>query len=453
MWKRGHVFALSAGAAVLIALAGWSFRHTNPATAYLTASVERGDLHITLSAIGSLSAVVTVQVGSQLSGQVAELLVDFNDEVREGQQIATIDPRSFAARLREAEAAFQVSQARLMTARSALDQAKAQLARAQSSVPAVNAKAKKAQVKAEDAKRDLARAKRLRSTYSAATIENAIALYESAAADVRELEAGREAAGFAVVASEAAMKMAEADLQNAEAALNQQAAVLEQAQIELSRTVIRAPINGVVISRDVDVGQTVAASLEAPTLFTIAQDLRQMQVLAAVDEADIGKVSVGQRARFTVDAYPGRDFEGVVKEIQKAPRVTQNVVTYTVVLSANNSDLVLLPGMTAIVRVFVESAADVVAIPNAALRFSPPEVLARDMKATKQQATKPSETGDAARVWVPGDNREPRPVKVRIGRSDADVTELIAGPLQIGQEVIVGTATSAREPGLLDRLW
>jgi HlyD family secretion protein len=209
---------------------------------------------------------------------------------------------------------------------------------------------------------------------------------------------------------------------------------LDEAQVELARTTIRAPIDGVVIGRDVDLGQTVAASLEAPTLFTIAQDLRRMEVHASIDEADIGRVRRDQHVTFTVDAYPQRSFEGSVVQIRKAPQVIQNVVVYTVVISAENPDLLLLPGMTATVTVQVSQVADTLRVPNAALRFEPPEG-AR----VGEPRVQPGELSDGLPgfVWVL-DGGMPVQVPIRVGAAERTASQVIAGTLSEADQVIVG---------------
>jgi HlyD family secretion protein len=235
----------------------------------------------------------------------------------------------------------------------------------------------------------------------------------------------------------------------AQAAERQQVAELDQARIDLARTVISAPIDGVVIGRDVDRGQTVAASLEAPTLFTIARDLRQMEVHANIDEADIGRIRLDQRASFTVDAYPGRTFAGRVAQIRKAPQLTQNVVTYIVVLSTQNTDLALLPGMTAVVSITVEEAKGVLKIPNAALRFGPPGATGANAASSGVALG----GGQAGVVWVPGVGARPHPVQVTLGRSNESATELVDSPLLAGERVIVGMASTPQEHSWFGFSW
>ena len=408
---------------------------------YVTVPVERGDLSTTLSATGTLNALVTVEVGSQLSGQVAELLVDFNDEVREGQPLARLDPRTFESEVREAEAALEVTRAQILTERATLQTAAAELAAERSKLDIAKARVESAQAQLAETERDLQRKQTLAGTevLAQAHVDQATTAYQSAAAGLRAAEAEVEVAKEAVVAAEARQVISDANLLYAEAAERRQAAELDQARIDLARTVISAPIDGVVIGRDVDRGQTVAASLEAPTLFTIAQDLRQMEVHANIDEADLGRIRLGQQASFTVDAYPGRAFAATVTQIRKAPQSIENVVTYTVVMSTRNCDLALLPGMTAIVAITVEEARDVLKVPNAALRFQPPS----DTGANAAASREASGTGPGALVWVPGANDVPVPVRVTLGRSNDSATEVVSGPLRPGQHwVIIGTASA-----------
>jgi HlyD family secretion protein len=420
---------------------------------YLTAAVERGDLSTTVTATGTLNAVETVEVGSQLSGQVAELLVDFNDEVRQGQPLARLDPRTFESEVREAEAALEVAQAQVLTQRAKLQTAVSEAAATRSRLKVAEAGVERALARLGETKRDLRRKQVLAGTETLAPahVDQATTANKSAAAGLRAAEAEMEVAKEAVVAAEAGQRMADADVLYAEAAERQQAAELDQARIDLARTVIAAPNDGVVIGRDVDRGQTVAASLEAKTLFTIAQDLRHMEVHAKVDEADIGQIRVGQRASFTVDAHPGRTFSGTVEQIRKASEVVENVVTYTVVLSARNADLALLPGMTAMIQVVVDEVEDVLKVPNAAVRFSPPKSAAARPVANAAAAA--SASGSPAVVWVLGADARPRAVRVTLGRSNESATELIDGPLRAGQPVIVGTASTPQDHSWFGFSW
>jgi HlyD family secretion protein len=426
-----------------------------PAASYLTAAVERGDIRTTVAAIGTLDAVETVEVGSQLSGQVAELLVDFNDEVREGQPLARLDSRTFESEVRECEAALEVARAQVLTQRARLQTAHSEAAAARSRLKVAQAGLERARALLEETERDLGRKRILAGsqTLAQAHVDQATTMNQSAAAGLRAAQAQVEIAKEAVVAAEAGQLMADANLLYAQAAEKQKVAELDQARIDLARTVIAAPSDGVVIGRDVDRGQTVAASLEAPTLFTLAQDLRQMEVHAKVDEADIGQIRVGQRATFTVDSHPGRIFDGVVQQIRKAPEVVENVVTYTVVLSARNADLMLLPGMTAMIQVVVDEAEDVLKVPNAAVRFRPPRGTSAAQPVANADATPATASGSPAVVWVPGDHGMPTPVRVVLGRSSESATELVEGPLRAGQGVIVGTATPPRDDSWFGFSW
>lgn len=336
---------------VLLASGGYAwYRHQATdagAAAFRVDKVVRGPMTAQVSASGTLNAVVSVQVGSQVSGQIKEVLADFNAEVKQGQLIARLDPETFESRLRQSEADVDAANAQLLTAQAGVSAARAALARARVSLA--------------DAKRDLERKEMLveRQFISPAELDKARALYNIGVEDVNS--------------ASAQLGVTEAQVGSARANVKQREAQRQQARIDLERTAIRAPVNGVVIKRSVDAGQTVAASLQAPELFIIARDLRDMQVDTSIDEAEIGKVRVGQRATFTVDSFPGRSFSGEVRQVRKAALNVQNVVTYTVVVSAPNPDLTLLPGMTANVRIVTDTRDAVLKVPNAALRFRPPD--------------------------------------------------------------------------------
>ncbi|MCA3217172.1 MAG: efflux RND transporter periplasmic adaptor subunit [Burkholderiales bacterium] len=309
-------------AVLLLALAGgamyWTQRDTAATPTFRTGKVERGPITATVSATGTLNPVTSVQVGTQVSGQIKELFVDFNSPVKKGQLIARIDPETFEYRVRQAQADAEA-------ARSAKN---------------------RAQVSLVNTRRELDRTKEL---------------------VAREFVSPAE-----LDAKQAQFDLAQADVRNAQAVVAQREASLASARVDLGRTEIRAPVDGVVIKRSVDVGQTVAASLQAPELFIIAKDLRDMQVETSIDEADVGRIRIGQRASFTVDSFPGRSFNGEVKQVRKAAQNVQNVVTYTVLVTANNDAGQLMPGMTANVRIVTDTRESVLKAPNAALRFRPP---------------------------------------------------------------------------------
>jgi HlyD family secretion protein len=341
---------------------------------FRTAPITRGTVTAAVSATGNLNAVITVQVGSQVSGQIRELFADFNTAVKRGQLIARIDPASFEARASQARAELEASEATVLNQRAQVERARADVDNARAALAGARAQTAKSEVTLADAKRDLDRKSDLSEKEFIARSERdtAQATYDSGRAQLEANRAQEVALASAIRSAEAQLRVAEAQLKSAEATVKQKQAALDQAAVDLDRTYIRAPVDGVVVSRNVDTGQTVAASLQAPTLFVIAQDLSKMQVDTNVDEADIGRIAVGQVATFTVDSFAGQQFAGRVVQIRKSPKTIQNVVTYNVVVAADNPDLKLLPGMTANLRIVTETKHDVVRVPNAALRFRPP---------------------------------------------------------------------------------
>ena len=337
-------------AVLLAALAagGWYWvqsRNDDGEVRYRLAKVERGALAAVVVASGTLNATTTVQVGSQISGQVKEIFADFNTAVKKDQVIARIDPSTFELRVNQA--------------RADLDSAQSAVAVARSNQAAAQASLGQVKVTLADAQRDYERKKSLvdKNYISGAELDKAKTLLDSTREQLKAVEAQ--------------LSVSQAQIRSALAAVKQRESLLKQAEVDLERTVIRAPVDGTVILRNVDAGQTVAASLQAPVLFTIAQDLRDMQVEAAIDEADVGRLRTGMPATFAVDAFPRRNFAGEIKQIRKSPVNVQNVVSYTVVITAANPDLALLPGMTANVRIAVDQRANVLKVPNAALRFRP----------------------------------------------------------------------------------
>jgi HlyD family secretion protein len=404
---------------------------------YRTAPIERGRLVTTTTSTGTIEAVVTVEVGSQLSGQVAELFVDFNDEVKKGQAIAQLDQQSFKAEVREASAALAIAQAGVRMQEAAVKRARSNLARAETKRKVLQARTENARIALEKAERDLARADGLRrkGAVAVSVLEDAQTERDKIAVDHRSAEAEQAVHEQEIAIARADLLEAEAALANARGVVSQKQAVLEQAEVRLERTVIRSPIDGVVIGRNIDRGQTVAASLEAPTLFTIAQDLRQMEVHAKIDEADIGRIRVGQRAIFTVDSYPRRTFSGEVTQIRKAPQAVKNVVVYTVLIATENPDLALLPGMTAVARIVIDEVSDVLKVPNAALRYKPPDEVAEAAPARDDDTAL---KGIPATVWVKRVDGSVAPVRIGTGAADATATELVSGPLTEGEAVVVG---------------
>jgi HlyD family secretion protein len=351
----------------------WIRNGRNDSVSFRTASVERGPIISAVSTSGTLNAVITVQVGSQVSGQIKELLADFNSEVKAGLVIARIDPETFEAKVRQAQAELEVARANIHIQRAGIERAEKELANAAALRYSAKANTEKARVTLVNAKRNLDRRRALfqSGAVSESLIDDAQTAHDQTLAQLKSNEADERAAESLVASREAALKTARAQVDYAVEQVRQKEAALKQAEVDLENTFIRSPVDGVVIERAVDIGQTVAASFQAPKLFVIAQDLRRMQVETDVDEADIGRVQLGQQAIFSVDAFAGREFFGQVQQIRKAPRVVQNVVTYIVLVSADNTDLRLLPGMTANIQIIVDERREVLKVPNAALRFKP----------------------------------------------------------------------------------
>lgn len=432
-WIALALVAASAAAAYWYATSG------QPSPAYRLAPVTRGPVASAVTASGTINPVISVQVGSQVSGQIKQLLVDFNSEVRTGQLIARIDPDIFETQVEQAQADLAVARANVATQHAALLRAQADVESARANRVAAQAQTEKTRAALADAQRDYDRKRRLAESgaETAASRDTALAMRDQTRAQLGANEAQELSLAASIRAAEAQVKTAEANIQTAEAQVLQKQAVLRHAQVNLDHTYIRAPVDGTVILRNVDVGQTVAASLQAPVLFTIAQDLRAMQVHTSVDEADVGVIKDGQDVRFTVDAYPGRTFEGVVEQVRKAPQVVQNVVTYDVVVSAPNPDLLLFPGLTANVRIVTATRDQAIRLPNAALRYRPSQGV---------RAERPGLPGEG-QVFVLDGEGKPRPVTLKLGISDGSVTEMLAGDLQEGRQVIVGEVTDAQGRG------
>jgi HlyD family secretion protein len=404
--------------AVVVAVAAGIYYYRSDVAAVAptlnTAEVSQGDVVATVEATGTLEAVTTVEVGTQVSGTIKTLGADFNSQVHQGQVIAQLDSSLFDT---------QVAQERATVAR-------------------LNAEVQRARVQAEDAQVKLGRARDL-------------------AAKELIAKSDLDAAVSTANAADASVKSAEAQLVQAQASLN-------QAQVNLSHTVIRAPIDGVVIARNVNVGQTVAASMQAPTLFVLAQNLKEMLVNASVDESDIGKIQTKQPVRFRVDAYPNEIFHGTVSQVRLQPTVEQNVVSYVTVIDVPNPDLKLKPGMTAAVTIETGRADDAIKVPNAALRFRPTQ---EAFEALGQKAPEPRqrpdgqspsargqqggsggnqsrERGDGTQrnaVWVLAQNTLKR-VPVQVGISDGTSTAVTGSDLAPGTRVVTGVTTASATP-------
>jgi HlyD family secretion protein len=366
--KKRWVFAVvAAGIAIFVAI--WAFRDNGENMMYQTEPVTRGEIMASVSATGTISAVTTVEVGTQVSGTIKEIYVDYNSQVEEGQLIALINPEIFEAQAEQAEASLALAKAGVLKANATLD----------------------------DAKRNLDRMKQLSG-------RNLIAQSELDAAQTQ-------------------YALAEAGLSEAKAQVGQARAALKKAQVDLKNSRIYSPVDGVVISKSVDVGQTVAASFQTPTLFTIAEDLTKMQIETSVDEADIGRVSEGQEVIFTVDAYPSLTFSGTVSQVRIEPIMVENVTTYTTVVSVENPDLKLKPGMTANVTIVTDRHPQALRVPSAALRFRPSDhPLVGEI------------TGEA--VWIVKGS-DIHPVAIESGISDGRYVEVASGEVKEGDSVVV----------------
>ena len=390
-------------AAIGLAIGGYVFFNgeRKAPVRYRTAGVDRGAVISIVSATGTINPVVSVQVGTQVSGMIKSLHADFNSRVKAGDTVAVIDPEPFKARRDQAASNLEMARSNVGRAKTDLAQRKRELDRVQSLV--------------------------VQQFVSQNDVDVALTNYQSAEAQVRVAEAQAKQAG----------------------------AALNSAELELKYTVIRSPVDGIVVARNVEVGQTVASSFATPNLFLIALDLTKMQVDTNVSESDIGGMTEGKEATFTVDAYPGVRFAGTIRQVRLAPINMQNVVTYNVVVAVDNQDLRLKPGMTANVSIVVAQKDQVLKVPNAALRFSPPQgdrpdgqsgegksVKAEGHTGGGRPAAVSAESGGQTRkIWKLGASGDLEPMTIQTGISDGVSTEVLAGPVTEGDMVVVGIDT------------
>jgi HlyD family secretion protein len=398
---------------------------------HFSAKVERGDINDVVEATGTINAVITVQVGSQVSGSIAKLYADFNSRVHKGDVVALIDPALFRGALLQATADFENANANLEAARANLEKAKAALV----------------QTKAD--------------------YERAVGLTKDGVTSQQQLDLAKSNYDSA----NASVGGAVANITQAEAQVNLKKAAVTVARTNLDYTVIRSPIDGIVVARNVDVGQTVAASLQAPTIFTIAQDLTKMWVYAKTDESDVDNIKVGQLVTFKVDALPKETFRGTVTQVRMNPTTVQSVVTYDTIVEFANPDLKLFPGMTAYVTIPVATVRNVLKLPNTALRYKPPmhmeEILSLYKRYGIEESEKPQASEDpegaparvgsqnalraktdTAVVWRLHRDNTMEPVKVSLGITDhayTEVTALVNGQLQQGDDVIIRSVTSSTQ--------
>jgi HlyD family secretion protein len=425
----------------IVALALW--RERSVGEQFVTAAVERGSIRHTVTATGTLQAVTTVQVGSQVSGTIAALYADYNSRVSKGQIIAHLNPSIFQAQVDSGRANLEAARASLADAqaRKLIAQSNVENLRAGISSAAANVAAFKAQ--SDDALNALRRQERLAAgqVIPQRELEAAQASYQAAEARYQQATAQlNQARTLEQSAARAGLAQADAQIKQAQAQVQQTEAALRQAEENLRNATIYSPIDGVVVSRNVDVGQTIAASFQAPTLFTIANDLTHMQVIANVDQADIGVINQSNRLSFTVDAFEDQTFTGKISQIRLNPQTVQNVVTYNVVIDVDNPEQKLMPGMTANLIVTTAERANVLKIPNAATRFILQGAPLEKPKAGEVEsatAGAASAGGRTRTVWVLGGDNKPQTRSIRVGITDGINTEVIEGELREGEQVII----------------
>jgi HlyD family secretion protein len=340
---------------------------------YRAAPADRGLITASVRATGTLNPVTTVLVGSQLSGQIVEILADYNSPVKAGQVVARLYSEQIKARRDAARADLEQGHADVAMRRAQMDRTRATRLRAEAALQDMLAQRDRTTAQLADARRNLERQKELvaRGVGAQNALETAGTQTEVQKAALASSEAQIAAARAELNGLDADIALATAQLKSAEAVILQREAKLKDIEIDLERTDIRSPVDGVVVQRQIDLGQTVAASLNAPTLFTIAQDLREIDIYANIDEADVGRLKAGQQVSFTVNAYPNRMFAGTVRMVRLGAQTIQNVVTYTAVVGVDNRDMALLPGMTANLQIMTDERANALRVPNAALRFRP----------------------------------------------------------------------------------
>jgi HlyD family secretion protein len=526
---RRKKLILGIGAVAALALAAFYFwGRGSTAPVYMTAKVERGNLRNTVTATGTLQAVTTVQVGSQASGTISALNADFNSVVKKGQVVAQLDPAVAKAQVDQSRAALQQAQASLQLARAGVANSRAGVSDSQARALAAQSTVQNSQAGVSSSQANLAvlkaqqddalsLLKQQESLLKSGVIaqrdydtamtayQAAEARYNQAAAQVNMAVYSEQSASGAGIAqsvaqvqqSQAQVQQAQAQVQQAQAQVQQAQAALRLAEVNLTHLTIISPIDGIVVSRNVDVGQTVAASLSAPTLFTIANDLKQMQVIANIDQADIGLVEQAKSVKFTVDAFPGKDFDGKIQQMRLNPTNVQNVVTYNVVMDVNNPEQKLKPGMTANLVITIDERNNVLKVPNSALRFTPQDAGGQKISANPSGANpgganngagsgqgrrqgananaSPTDNANAATassspalnngpqgatrtfapasapviegqtriVWVLGADGKPQSRRIKIGLTDGASTEVVEGNLQEGEMVIIGQTISA----------
>lgn len=436
--KRLRWVAVILGALALAAAGVLWQAYRGEAITYETVPVERGSIQAKVTATGTLNAVVDVLVSSQVSGNIQALYADWNSKVKKGQLVALIDPEILQAQVNQATATFRSTQAATLTAQAQLEKAKSDLTAAIANEKNVEAICAKDLANEINAKAQWDRADELfhENVIAQQDLDTAKANYDASQAQLTADRAQIDAAKQTIKSAQALVEVAKNQLAMTQAQERQTKAALQQAQINLDHCQIYAPVDGTVIARRMDVGQTVASTLNPPTIFEIAQDLAKMQVDTNVDESDVGNVARAQKATFIVDSYPDTVFRGTVADIRKAPIVTQNVVTYDVVITVDNSDLKLFPGMTANVTILTAKLEDTLKVPNSVLRFRP-------SAAVLKHSGLPAATPDKQQLYVLSSEKLTR-VPVKFGLSDSKYTSVTSDQLQPGMQVVARAISNSR---------
>lgn len=432
-------WAVAVSMALTLAVGGLLWRaHLQNKITYETVPVERGPIQATVTATGTLNAVVDVLVSSQVSGNIKALYADWNSKVTKGQLVALIDPEIFQSQVDQAAATLRAAHGATVSAQAQLEKSKTDLSTTianEKSAEAILAKDVANEVNAKgqwerDTQANLVAEKEIQAQIvSQQDVDTAKANYDASQAQVAADQAQINAAKQTIQSAQSSVLVAQSQAATAQAQEREMQAALQQAQTNLDHTRIVAPVDGTVIARRMDVGQTVASTLNPPTIFEIAQDLTKMQVDTNVDESDVGNVVKGEKATFLVDSYSGTTFHGIVADVRRAPIVTQNVVTYDVVITVDNSDLKLFPGMTANVTILAAKLDDTLKVPNSVLRFRPSAAVLRQNSLPAVQANK-------QQVYVLAGGKLTA-VQVKFGLSDGRYTAVSSSQLQPGAQVVV----------------
>lgn len=413
---------------------------------YIETEVASGDIVVSISAVGSFRPIGMVEISSSISGQIAEINADFNDSVKKGEPLAIIDRRVLVANLKEVRAKLDVARANAEIANARITKADADLADARLRSEVARAKIDGSIARHSQIENALNRERSLlkRKLVAASNLEKAEFGFQASLSELQVARLEQDVAQMQIQSAEADVTIAKAELTNTKAVIQQIEASVDRAVIELERATVRAPIDGFVVGRSVELGQTVSASLEAPTLFTLAEDLKNMEVRAIIDESDIVQIRLNQIATVTVDALVDSNYSGKVTQIRRLSNDEDGVVTYTIVLSVQNPDLILLPGMTALVDIVVQESKDVLTVPNSALRFRP-----RNANALLEgaQLTTPK-TGEAQLIWKQDALGALLPVVIEAGLTDGTATELVKGELNAGDHVVIGMRVTHETRGL-----